>query len=270
MNSSLHRRRQLLFSQASSTLSLSPSTERAEIRASGSHGAGFGGFVLIVLVEQGKMEEERRNLERLRGTKNVDAKFADLVEASVAARAVKHPFRNLLKRRNQPPFIIEALGIPAFRQLTGMNSILFYTLVIFQSLGFGSDASLYSSLMTSSMLVLATIVSMFLVDKLGRRFFLLQVGVRMISCNLMQLVVVTILALKYGHEEALSKGPAVALVFSTYDLRFSTILSLCFSYQLYCEKERLREDQFELLKMLVDIGDILGACGSIKMTEKGE
>ncbi|KAK9151128.1 hypothetical protein Syun_009437 [Stephania yunnanensis] len=61
-----------------------------------------------------------------------------------------------------------------------------------------------------------------------------------------------------------------ALRFSTYDLRFSTVLSLYFLYQLYCEKERLREDQFEQLKMLVDIGDILGACGSIKRTEKGE
>ncbi|KAK9107314.1 hypothetical protein Syun_023325 [Stephania yunnanensis] len=38
--------------------------------------------------------------------------------------------------------------------------------------------------------------------------------------------------------------------------------------KLYCEKERLREDQFEHLKMLVDIGDILSACGSIKRTEK--
>ncbi|KAK9169110.1 hypothetical protein Syun_001250 [Stephania yunnanensis] len=36
-----------------------------------------------------------------------------------------------------------------------------------------------------------------------------------------------------------------------------------------CIVERLREDQFEQLKMLVDIGDILGACGSIKRTEKG-
>ncbi|KAI8526418.1 hypothetical protein RHMOL_Rhmol13G0305900 [Rhododendron molle] len=40
--------------------------------------------------------------------------------------------------------------------------------------------------------------------------------------------------------------------------------------QLYCEKERLANDQFEMLKTLVDIGDILGANGSIKRTEKGE
>ncbi|KAK3037018.1 hypothetical protein RJ639_031592 [Escallonia herrerae] len=42
------------------------------------------------------------------------------------------------------------------------------------------------------------------------------------------------------------------------------------SPDLYCEKERLMNDQFEQLKTLVDIGDILGASGSIKRTEKGE
>ncbi|KAJ3675676.1 hypothetical protein LUZ60_004718 [Juncus effusus] len=40
--------------------------------------------------------------------------------------------------------------------------------------------------------------------------------------------------------------------------------------QLYCEKENLSEDQFDKLKSFVDIGDILGANGSIKKTEKGE
>eukprot|EP01018_Ginkgo_biloba_P009263 Gb_05325 [translate_table: standard] len=40
--------------------------------------------------------------------------------------------------------------------------------------------------------------------------------------------------------------------------------------QLYCEKGRLEEDMFEQLKTLVDIGDILGAAGSVKRTEKGE
>ncbi|GFZ20807.1 lysyl-tRNA synthetase, class II [Actinidia rufa] len=39
--------------------------------------------------------------------------------------------------------------------------------------------------------------------------------------------------------------------------------------QLYCEKERLANDQFELLKTIVDIGDILGAIGTMKRTEKG-
>lgn len=45
---------------------------------------------------------------------------------------------------------------------------------------------------------------------------------------------------------------------------------ICFWAQLYCEKEKLTEHQFEQLKGLVDIGDILGAIGTLKRTEKGE
>ncbi|KAL8245564.1 hypothetical protein R6Q59_011822 [Mikania micrantha] len=53
-------------------------------------------------------------------------------------------------------------------------------------------------------------------------------------------------------------------------LAFLTLRDDSGTIQLYCEKERLANDQFEQLKSLVDIGDILGASGSIKRTEKGE
>nr|XP_029122084.1 lysine--tRNA ligase, chloroplastic/mitochondrial isoform X2 [Elaeis guineensis] len=53
-------------------------------------------------------------------------------------------------------------------------------------------------------------------------------------------------------------------------LAFLTIRDDSGMIQLYCEKESLTEDQFEQLKTFVDIGDILGASGSIKRTEKGE
>ncbi|KAK4785857.1 hypothetical protein SAY86_002546 [Trapa natans] len=39
--------------------------------------------------------------------------------------------------------------------------------------------------------------------------------------------------------------------------------------QLYCEKERLLSEQFKHSKTLVNIGNILGANGTIKHTEKG-
>lgn len=43
--------------------------------------------------------------------------------------------------------------------------------------------------------------------------------------------------------------------------------------QLYVDKARLEESQpggFDLLKSLVDVGDVVGASGSVKRTEKGE
>ncbi|KAK3159684.1 hypothetical protein QOZ80_1BG0049780 [Eleusine coracana subsp. coracana] len=53
-------------------------------------------------------------------------------------------------------------------------------------------------------------------------------------------------------------------------LVFMTIRDDTGTIQLYCEKDSLSEDQFEQLKGFIDIGDILGASGSIKKTEKGE
>ncbi|KAK9273843.1 hypothetical protein L1049_018655 [Liquidambar formosana] len=53
-------------------------------------------------------------------------------------------------------------------------------------------------------------------------------------------------------------------------LAFLTLRDDSGTIQLYCEKGRLSNDQFEHLKTFVDIGDILGASGSIKRTEKGE
>lgn len=161
------------------------------------------------LVEQGRMDEGRKVLEKVRGTKNVDAEFEDLIEASEAARAIKDPFRNLLRRKNRPQLVIGALGIPAFQQLTGMNSILFYAPVIFQSLGFGAGASLYSSALTSSALVIAALISMAFVDKFGRRAFFLEAGTEMI-CYLVAVAIT--LALKFGQGVELSKGIGVFLV----------------------------------------------------------
>ncbi|KAL0374387.1 UNVERIFIED_CONTAM: Sugar transport protein 14 [Sesamum radiatum] len=137
------------------------------------------------LVEQGRLDEARQILEKVRGTPKVEAEFQDLIDASNAAKAIKHPFRNLLKRKNRPQLVIGALGIPAFQQLTGMNSILFYAPVIFQSLGFGAGAALYSSAITSAALVLATFISMAFVDKFGRRAFFLEAGCEMILCSVL-------------------------------------------------------------------------------------
>ncbi|XP_076889817.1 sugar transport protein 14-like [Bidens hawaiensis] len=161
------------------------------------------------LVEQGRLEEGRSVLEKVRGTKNVEAEFQDLLEASEAAKAIKHPFRNLLKRKNRPQLIIGALGIPAFQQLTGMNSVLFYAPVIFQSLGFGSGTALWSSTITSGTLVVATFISMAFVDKFGRRAFFLEAGTEMIIC--MVAVAIT-LALKFGQGVELPKGIGIFLV----------------------------------------------------------
>ena len=66
-----------------------------------------------------------------------------------------------------------------FQQFSGINAIMFYAPVLFNTLGFKSDASLYSAVITGAVNVVATVVSIYSVDKVGRRVLLLEAGVQM-------------------------------------------------------------------------------------------
>lgn len=70
---------------------------------------------------------------------------------------------------------------------------MFYAPVLFKTLGFKSDASLYSSAITGAVNVLSTMVSIYFVDRAGRRVLLLEAGVQMF---LSQLVVTIVMGLK--------------------------------------------------------------------------
>jgi hypothetical protein len=60
---------------------------------------------------------------------------------------------------------------------------MFYAPVLFKTLGFGDDASLMSAVITGVVNVVATMVSVYSVDKLGRKALFLEGGVQMIICQ---------------------------------------------------------------------------------------
>ncbi|KAG4972757.1 hypothetical protein JHK87_029578 [Glycine soja] len=161
------------------------------------------------LIERGGLEEGKTVLKKIRGTDNIELEFQELVEASRVAKEVKHPFRNLLKRRNRPQLVI-SIALQIFQQFTGINAIMFYAPVLFNTLGFKNDASLYSAVITGAVNVLSTVVSIYSVDKLGRRMLLLEAGVQMF---LSQVVIAIILGIKVtDHSDDLSKGIAILVV----------------------------------------------------------
>lgn len=87
---------------------------------------------------------------------------------------------------------------------------MFYAPVLFSTVGFGNDAALYSAVITGAVNVLSTVVSIYSVDKLGRRLLLLEAGVQMF---LSQVVIAIILGIKVKDDSNdLSKGFAVLVV----------------------------------------------------------
>ena len=89
------------------------------------------------------------------------------------AKEVKQPFRNLMQKSSRPQLVI-AILMQVFQQFTGINAIMFYAPVLFQTIGFKSDASLLSAVITGTVNVLCTVVSIIFVDRAGRRILLLS------------------------------------------------------------------------------------------------
>ncbi|URD82839.1 Sugar transport protein [Musa troglodytarum] len=125
------------------------------------------------LIEREQLMEGLAMLKKIRGTDNVNAEYEEILHACEMARQVKRPFRNLMKRSSRPQLVI-AIAMQVFQQFTGINAIMFYAPVLFQTIGFKNDASLLSAVITGIVNVLSTVVSVVLVDKLGRRFLLLE------------------------------------------------------------------------------------------------
>lgn len=83
-----------------------------------------------------------------------------------------------MKRSSMPPLIIGII-LQVFQQLTGINAIMFYAPVLFQIVGLKNDSSLLSAVITGIVNMLSTLVSIFYVDKVGRRILLLQACMQM-------------------------------------------------------------------------------------------
>jgi sugar porter (SP) family MFS transporter len=122
------------------------------------------------LARKGFREKALENFHRLgRG----DEAEAELAEVEGALQEEQEGFGILL----QPGFRIAVLvgvGLAIFQQITGINTIIYYSPAILQMSGYPSaKAAILAAGIIGVANVLITLVSMALVDRLGRRFLLL-------------------------------------------------------------------------------------------------
>ncbi|CAN6448467.1 unnamed protein product [Victoria cruziana] len=160
------------------------------------------------LIQRGHLEEGKATLKKIRGTDDIDAEYNEIYQACQAANLVKDPFRKLANRFNWPPLII-AIVMQVFQQFTGINAIMFYAPVLFQTIGFKNDASLLSSVITGLVNVLCTMVSILYVDKVGRRVILLESVVQML---ISQGAIGTLLWINLKSANTLNHNVAIAVV----------------------------------------------------------
>lgn len=132
------------------------------------------------LITRNKEDEGKAVLQRVRGTKDVDAEYLDICEAVKEASRVSNPWRTIMQRRYRPQLVL-AIAIPLFQQLAGINSIMFYAPQLFSSLGSSASMSLLNTIIIGVVNIVATLVAIGAVDRFGRRVLFLQGGVQMFA-----------------------------------------------------------------------------------------
>ncbi|KAL8236739.1 hypothetical protein R6Q59_017820 [Mikania micrantha] len=173
----------------------------------------FGSLLIVEtptsLIERGYPERGLETLRKIRGVQDVQKEFDEIVNTTELAKQIKYPFKNLMKRSSWPQLVTSGI-LQIFQQFTGINVIMFYAPVLFQTMGFHSDASLLSAVVTGTINTIATLVAVFCVDKLGRRFLLIEAAIQMFIA---QVVTGGILAAFLKSTNALPKKYAYLVLF---------------------------------------------------------
>ena len=127
------------------------------------------------LLQQGRADEAKKALTRLDGAGQVQAEIASIRRdlGKQGQQGSQGGWADLIAPSLRPALLV-GLALAAFDQLTGINTIIYYTPTIFQMAGLGSAAhSILASVSVGIVNVVMTLVAVRLVDRVGRRPLLL-------------------------------------------------------------------------------------------------
>ncbi len=120
------------------------------------------------LMSKGREEDSRKILKRIEEPEMVEASINGMKE-DLAKDKERANFREVFKPWLRTALII-AVGIMFFQQFVGINTVIYYSPKIFMIVGFeGARAGIWGAVSVGVINVLFTILSLFMIDKLGRR-----------------------------------------------------------------------------------------------------
>jgi sugar porter (SP) family MFS transporter len=130
------------------------------------------------LVTQNRVDEARAVLQ-LMGVENPEAELKEIVDSIHLERL--QTSEPLFAWKHRLPIFL-AISIGMFNQLSGINAIIYYMNYIFDAAGFSKMSGELQTVAVGSMNLLATLLAMTVIDKLGRRTLLLIGSVGTAAC----------------------------------------------------------------------------------------
>jgi sugar porter (SP) family MFS transporter len=120
------------------------------------------------LVAQGREDEARQVLRRVRDEDDIDAEITAVRELSVRHTGLREVLNPAVRH-----VMIIGVALAVFQQITGINTIIYYAPTLLASAGLGNSAALLANVVNGAVNVLMTIVAIRLLDRTGRRPLLL-------------------------------------------------------------------------------------------------
>jgi MFS transporter, SP family, arabinose:H+ symporter len=131
-----------------------------------------------LVTQKGKVDEARRVLEAL-GNPDGKAELQEIVES--ARQTSGEGDEALFTWKYRVPIFL-AVSVAFFNQTAGINAILYYLSDIFMKAGFSQVSGNLQAVAVGLMNLLATLLAMTVIDKLGRKTLLLIGSVGMAGC----------------------------------------------------------------------------------------
>jgi sugar porter (SP) family MFS transporter len=136
------------------------------------------------LVMKNRADEAKAIMERVGGREHSEHEYQNILQslAEKAGGGTMAQARELFSKKARLILII-GIGLGVFQQVSGINSVLYYAPMIFESAGSGRDAAFVQAIAIGIVFLVFTIVSMLAIDRLGRKP-LLYVGVTLMALSL--------------------------------------------------------------------------------------
>ncbi|OXU30195.1 hypothetical protein TSAR_008932 [Trichomalopsis sarcophagae] len=132
-------------------------------------------------ISKGKTKRARRSLQWLRGrSADVSDELTAIEKTHVESerQATQGALTELFKGNNFKPLLI-SLGLMFFQQMSGINAVIFYTVMIFDAAETSMDANL-CTIIVGIVNFASTFLATALIDRLGRKILLYMSSVSMI------------------------------------------------------------------------------------------
>ena len=175
-------------------------------------------FIVLILLYQGRVEEAETILRRIYLPREAEREIEDLresiqTEIREQGSTEKVNLFKLWKTAAVRRGLVAGVGLQVFQQFVGINTVMYYSPTIVQLAGFASNqTALLLSLITSGLNALGSIVSIFFIDRTGRKKLLI-----ISLCG----VIASLVVLTVAFHETAANSPLVRRQDATFPSSFT-------------------------------------------------